>query len=342
MKESKKLVAVLTERAKNDSHTARNILKNVYTYDELKQRDNYINDLEENLTINKNIISNLLKEKLDDNNNNTIIEHLNTENKNLLTRYKSLLKERDDIQSRLLVSKQIIEDYKIHEQELIKEAKEEKAELLDQLNRKEYFLQILERKYERAFAVIKSKSHADQVLASLVKELGNNYKINENTTNLIKENEMLKANLANGKSRIKELTCKIQERYIERTKNEVKSNETNLNLLKEKMEELYQINIKLSEALNEANNKLMKYYKKKRKNKLNKSSIIVVNTKLLSEEKKDKNIKNKRKENESKPKVIKDRIILDSIKYDFNGLSTIVQDSVAGRILLSKLGYIPN
>jgi len=244
----------------------------------------YIKDLEQNLAINKEIIVELLRENLKEENSKIIIEKFNVENILLQQQVRKLAIERDELLAKLLITEQIVENLKRREGECCKEVAERQKEMLDQLDRKEFNLQKLERKYEKALTVLKNLEHKDQGVRKLLKVLKEDIRIDSKLSNIVKENELLQTELTDAKVKIKELTMQVNEGLTQEKVNEEKdhieiksagtpklkkresSSESMLTIrslkeeiikLNKRIEELYEINLNLSETLRSANSKLL-------------------------------------------------------------------------------------
>ena len=283
--------------------TARNHIKGKFIEKDKAQMYSYIKDLEHTLAINKEIITELLNKDSTERNNKKVIEKLNTENGNLQFQLKKVIRERNDYQARLLITEQIIEDNKARELEQARENEEKSIELIDQLNRKEFFLQNYERRYNKAINVLKKYSHKDQEIQQALKELNVDTKGDRKIANVVEENERLQNEIEEQRNKIQSLEAKIVEITetnvrLESLLEDYKTQEsshfncklrgyrgqpvkgtTNTNTeettdkdriwqLEEEMEktqaktqDLYKLNIRLSEALETANAKLS-YFKK--------------------------------------------------------------------------------
>ncbi|CDW75472.1 UNKNOWN [Stylonychia lemnae] len=107
-----------------------------------------IEDLQTTLKINKGIIKNLIDQKKG---LNQVIEYtfnqLNHENELLENKLKRIQEERDSLQARMLILQQIVEDTKDKEDDVAEMFKDEIEELKENLERKEYLLQVNEQRY---------------------------------------------------------------------------------------------------------------------------------------------------------------------------------------------------
>jgi len=152
----------------------------------------YIEDLESNLLINKQIISELCGQKTEiSKKTKGIIEKLNEENKRLTTKVKKLMLDKKDIEAKLLIQTQIINEFRIKEEENVKEFKSTIVELKDQLSKKEYAIQCLEKKYAEAqriiFHYLKDSPEVAALLTQMKMEAPN-----VGITNVVEQNNILK------------------------------------------------------------------------------------------------------------------------------------------------------
>jgi len=298
------------------SETTRKTVRASFIANERAQTAEYIKNLEQTLAINKEIISEMMGKNQSSGSMKSMITKLNNENGNLQNQLKKVIKDRNEAQSKLLIAEQLVENYKKHEIDACKDLQDKQIELVDQLNRKEYFLQNMERKYARAISLLTKFAHKDQEIKKGLKELKADIKGEQKVTNVVEENTRLSKELAEEKEKNKLLEKKIKELEIENLgssnirkiiktqinernyeKNEqieiiekvpklrvkrqndgkivinsssikldengsvIKKLTKEISELKQKTEELYSLNIKLSSALAEANDKLSNYQK---------------------------------------------------------------------------------
>eukprot|EP01022_Parablepharisma_sp_SALTPOND_P026516 TRINITY_DN64310_c1_g1_i1.p1 TRINITY_DN64310_c1_g1~~TRINITY_DN64310_c1_g1_i1.p1 ORF type:complete len:578 (-),score=50.72 TRINITY_DN64310_c1_g1_i1:1724-3457(-) len=288
------VVISLTE-VTEPSLTARNQIRCQFLEREKVQSQTYIKDLENTIAINKEIISELLSKDSSGHKNKKLIEKLNIENASLQAQLKKVIRERNDNQGKLLISEQIIEDYKTKEQEQLNEHREKQAELVDQLNRKEFILQSFERKYNKALVVLKRFSHKDQEIRQALKELNADLLPDKKISNVVEENENFERQLAEKSAKIVELETRLgemaeannrletlledykyrdlgsgkQKRQLTQAKTTVNTypeetlDKERIMLLEDELEKiqtkstnLYKLNVRLSEALEAANSKI--------------------------------------------------------------------------------------
>ena len=214
---------------------------------------------------------------------------------NLHKQLQGIIKERDDVQAKLLVVEQIVQNYKRNEQESNEESNHTKMELIDQLNRKEYWLQMIERQYCHALDELKKLSSSDPAIYQVFHKLKFNYNTDCKVSNVVELNNVLKAKLAAEEKKVKMLKTQMSEftstatlpqkedqiddfmivtteeshplrlQQIENKEN-LKDNQCieeykevdneNTKKLREKINELYKVNTKLTEALKEATSKI--------------------------------------------------------------------------------------
>eukprot|EP00826_Nyctotherus_ovalis_P007705 TRINITY_DN11963_c0_g1_i12.p1 TRINITY_DN11963_c0_g1~~TRINITY_DN11963_c0_g1_i12.p1 ORF type:complete len:341 (-),score=87.70 TRINITY_DN11963_c0_g1_i12:110-1132(-) len=267
----------------NENANADNKIRLDFALEQNRQAEAYIFNLENGIAINKQIILALLKDNVTNKQSAEAIKKLNAENANLYTLIKQLVNEREEIQGRLLISEQIIQNYKKQEEKLLKDVEKEKRELVDQLNRKEFVLQKVENRYERALQILSSMATKDQEVRKELKDLKADRRSKFKLTNVIEENERLRKELAQEKDLVKALTTQLNaaksaalllnSKSTINTQMKLKSsmeckkpNKSLMGLttdnknakskevaeLSKKIMELYRINITLSDALREA------------------------------------------------------------------------------------------
>eukprot|EP00826_Nyctotherus_ovalis_P012658 TRINITY_DN13364_c0_g1_i1.p1 TRINITY_DN13364_c0_g1~~TRINITY_DN13364_c0_g1_i1.p1 ORF type:complete len:338 (+),score=92.37 TRINITY_DN13364_c0_g1_i1:69-1082(+) len=228
---------------------------------EAQQIREYAADLESNLAINKAIISELVKKHVWSLQDKRVIEKLLQENSLLQDNVKKLMKERDDIQARLLISQQTNNNYKEREKDLISDMEHLKQQFMGQLTRKTYMLQSLEQKHDQALEVLKELAKKDQQIKKLLAVLNidcNSASVKSESLELPKE--------FNGRSYTTtsehfEKPCKertysmnVEGRCTEEGKRVL---ETEVENLKKKVNELHGVNLKLNEALRISNEKII-------------------------------------------------------------------------------------
>lgn len=178
------------------------------------QMTNYIKDLEKTIRINKEIMSEFFSadSKMGANNKKTI-EKLNQENTELQVQLKKAIKERDDAQASLLINEQINENNMQKEKDLIEENEEKLKDIQEELEFKEYELQFLEKKYNKAEAMLKRYASRIPEINALLKDLSNeaNEDKQEKISNVVEENEALAKELLNFKIRMEELEIKYHD-----------------------------------------------------------------------------------------------------------------------------------
>ena len=161
---------------------------------EKEERQQYVADLEATIVINKQIIQELCTSSTDVNaKTKAVFDKLNRENVELISRVKNLVKQRSELEGKVLIHAQIIEENRRREAEHLQEYKETALELKEQLNKKEYILQHLEKRCSDAEQMImkylKNSPEARSILAQM------QITINQNTgiSNVVEQNKLLKA-----------------------------------------------------------------------------------------------------------------------------------------------------
>ena len=206
---------MLSDSNRNKHDIERRLMKRNFMRKEDLQLKNYIKDLEHNLSLNKGIIADLVKNNIKDEHYKKIIEKLNVENENLHLQLKTIIKERDDAQANLLIANQIEENNKKHKTEEIKTLKEINEDLLDQLNRKEYSIQRIEQKYQTALEVMRGLVHKEPEVTRFLSELRMNDNIEIKITNVIDANNILKTELDIEKETNQRLAVQMLENGLE-------------------------------------------------------------------------------------------------------------------------------
>eukprot|EP00826_Nyctotherus_ovalis_P062625 TRINITY_DN9093_c0_g1_i2.p1 TRINITY_DN9093_c0_g1~~TRINITY_DN9093_c0_g1_i2.p1 ORF type:complete len:348 (-),score=91.82 TRINITY_DN9093_c0_g1_i2:206-1249(-) len=195
--------------------TERKVIRNTFTRKEHIQTKQYIKDLEHNLSVNKEIINELTKKNLKDSQYKTIIERLNKENATLQLQVRNTLRERDDIQAKLLLAEQVTINYKVHEQDAIKEVEQSKLELVDQLNRKEYAIQRIEQKYQRALEIMRELVHREPVVKRFFDELKDEGETDCKVTNVVEVNNQLKIELTLERQKVQKLAEQVIQQGLQ-------------------------------------------------------------------------------------------------------------------------------
>jgi len=212
-------VKVLFTDANESYSNERQKLKVSFIEKEKNQVGDYLSDIEKTLKINKEIVSELLKNDKNSSTYKTVSEKLNSESILLHNQLSKCKKEREDTQAKLLISEQIIQEYKTKEEDTKSEFEQTKKELLDQLSRKEYILQLQERRYLRLEEILKkcAKSEPEvwKTLKAMNLEIASEPKKIEN---VIEENENLNKKINELQIQVKNLQTKIEELAQENSK----------------------------------------------------------------------------------------------------------------------------
>ncbi len=184
------------EEEVSTSIAARQKLKINFLEHEKEERLQYISDLEATILINKQIIQELCTSAGDiAAKTKSLIEKLNNENKLLFAQVKNLTKQRNDTEGRALIQSQIIEENRCKEAEHLREFRETMIELKEQLNKKEFIIQSLEKRCCDAEQMImkymKNSPEARTVLAQMQMTISGNVGI----SNVVEQNKLLKAKI---------------------------------------------------------------------------------------------------------------------------------------------------
>eukprot|EP00826_Nyctotherus_ovalis_P024372 TRINITY_DN18866_c0_g1_i2.p1 TRINITY_DN18866_c0_g1~~TRINITY_DN18866_c0_g1_i2.p1 ORF type:complete len:327 (-),score=122.63 TRINITY_DN18866_c0_g1_i2:56-1036(-) len=170
-------------------------LKMAYLEKAHNDQTQYIKDLETSLLINKQIIGQLCAAESSSKKSKEVISKLNAENTQLTAKVKRLMGERNGFEGKLLIQAQIINECRMKEEEHVREFTSAVAELKEQLDKKEYAIQFLERRCIEAEKVIVSHLKNSPEVAAMVGHM----KIeipNVGISNVIEQNRVLKSKLA--------------------------------------------------------------------------------------------------------------------------------------------------
>jgi len=157
------------------------------------QMQNYIKNLEKTIAINKEIINDFCS-KASKNVEQKLVDKLNFENKELIQQVKNLTNERDELKAKLLISDQMIEEFKKKENEISKEYETKSKQMIEN----ECIL-ISEHK--------KKCMHLEEIIDKLNKDLINK----EREEILENEKSRLETTLHNANSKINELEIKLEQ-----------------------------------------------------------------------------------------------------------------------------------
>ena len=230
----------------NESHgEEKKHLKASFIDDNNNISKNHMQNLEKSIQINKELISDLLKDSKMGIIEKEVSIKLNLENA-LLQKQLSEMKEKySEVQAKLLISEQISQELRLKEEEVKTEFMEKNKEFLHQLSRKEYILQLYERRYTRAEELLKNYARKEQSVWKELKKL--NMEIESEPTyieNVVEKNDALNKKLLDCYQRINKLEEIVrnlttentrQKEYIEKLKLQKKSslyNYSNIELSK--------------------------------------------------------------------------------------------------------------
>jgi hypothetical protein len=170
----------------HDSVSTRRKIKCSFLKRDKVQASSYIKDLENTVTINKQIIESLLGDGLDEESSKNVMVSLNQENARLQVQLQSAIQERSSLQSRLLITEQIVAELKGKENNYEDQTQVKHQELLDQLNRKEYVLQNLQRKLDRVITVLEKYSSTDEEAKQVLDSIRLRGSHSNRITNIVK------------------------------------------------------------------------------------------------------------------------------------------------------------
>eukprot|EP00826_Nyctotherus_ovalis_P043396 TRINITY_DN4563_c0_g1_i1.p1 TRINITY_DN4563_c0_g1~~TRINITY_DN4563_c0_g1_i1.p1 ORF type:complete len:339 (+),score=92.99 TRINITY_DN4563_c0_g1_i1:122-1138(+) len=220
----------------------------------------YITDLESSLAINKTILGELVKKHVWSLQEKRVVEKLTQESVMLQEQVKKLVRERDELQMKLLISEQINENYKRREAEMMQDMAIAKLQFANQLNRKSALNKTLENRYMQLISVLKIIAPSDQRIAQLLilfkVDSGSNAVSNDsgkpepNTENSLSEDEESSANsdTLDQPRRNRKYSVNVNPRPMFREGGK-EALEKEADQLRVKVLELYKRNLKLSEAL---------------------------------------------------------------------------------------------
>ena len=247
------LLVELTQPSMTPSNSAH--FKNEYVFQNSKQTFNYIKSLEKNIAINKEVINELCSQTKTSQQYSKTIEKLNTENQELHTENKSLTKEKEALLAKCLVYEQIIDQSGIKEEEMNKDFNQQLLELKDQLNRKEYLIQEMEKKYYKSLEYLRKFCLNDPELRRQLKELQINCLEGKKISNVVEDNERLTDQIKKYEEKIKTLENRIKQLSANNTSKagEVKLTKSKSKALKIIKIDLFNQNANIFEDQNESN-----------------------------------------------------------------------------------------
>ncbi len=198
-----------------------------FVHTEKEESQSYISDLEETLKLNKEIIRDLCGSQGTD----KALAKLNTENTKQRDEILRLKKAKCDVEARELILTQMIEEYKTRELEHERDLLERTNELKDQINRKEYMAQIVEKRCRDAENMILKHLHFVPEAMRLVTKFSQQPFAGMPITNLVEANEKLVAE----KLQLERTVVRMQEELFD-SKKEAENLKTQNDSLKAKLE----------------------------------------------------------------------------------------------------------
>lgn len=121
-----------------------------FIYERISRLETLVNNMQNSLTINKSIISELLTSSPNAIDKDGIMNKLNNENTYLLEEVKKLQEKLNGTQTELLIANQIISNYKKSEKEFCKEILLLKKNYFTNLKNEKLKFQIVKKKYEES------------------------------------------------------------------------------------------------------------------------------------------------------------------------------------------------
>ena len=170
----------------------------------------YIKDLEESLSINKSIISELVN-KSNLSRSKDLINALNKENAILQKRLKITTADRDAYKSKLLILSQIFSEYKSDKNENLKEVQTKMNNIICEIDRKEYFLQKTEINLKKAIHLLQKYTVIDIAAKKFLAELSVTNKTEVKISSVIEENKALKKKLEQSQKTVNDLGGCLKE-----------------------------------------------------------------------------------------------------------------------------------
>jgi len=195
-----------TEFNDNQSSNGQNIRAS-FIDREHAQFQRTINDLKASLNIHKEIIKGLVDPTSVDSVSKILLHNALEENEQLNEVIQRVIMERDTAQAELLISQQLIEDYKGKEVEQDRAADEITIDLKDQLERKEYAIQCNEKRISVYENMLKTAAVRDEVLKQKLDRVDLMFE-DRRISNVVEENTLLRKEVANLK---KELEMLLEE-----------------------------------------------------------------------------------------------------------------------------------
>ncbi len=162
-----------------------------------KETAAYIADLEATIAINKKIIQDLcgVSGEKECASYKLAFAKLNEENIALQRQTKDLRRQRDEAQGKNLILEQMVDEMKTKEKEQLVEWRETNSELLEQLNLKEYYLQVLEKRCNDAEGIVLKYLRNVPEAIEAIGELHNPVNHRVGISNVVIQNKQMKSKL---------------------------------------------------------------------------------------------------------------------------------------------------
>ena len=193
-----------------DTAVTRTELKFSFIRQDNNQMRAYIENLEKTLIINKSIISQLVSTSNDLGKSKKIIEELHKENEFLHNNLKCTIKERNDIQTKCLLTEQILADSNAKIKELEEQLKNSSEDYLDQLNRKEYLVQKFLQNIRISLKLLKKYSKTDKRINLFIESL-NEDETNFKISDVVSQNKTLKTEVKTVSIKMRKLTEELSK-----------------------------------------------------------------------------------------------------------------------------------
>ena len=149
--------------------------------------------------------------------------------------FQRSMKEREEMQAKLLISEQMIDNFKNKETEMMSEFEEKTRELVNQLDLKEYMLQSVQHKYDKAEQILLKYAVKEIEIKMFLKNMKSDGLCDspQKISNLVEEVEEQNKELAIAKKRIEEL--EINQHDLVTLNNQLKFSLNEIQVLGDKM-----------------------------------------------------------------------------------------------------------
>jgi len=265
----------------SESLTNRSKIRTTFLEKERQEINSYIHDLENNLAINKSMLSEILVNQSKDSKtiNNSMVK-LNKENLQLQTTIKELRRKLEKERNQNLILEQLLEEMRFKNGEQVTELKEKNNELMEQLKLKEYYLQVFEKKCNDAeFFILKYLRHIPEAV-QVIQEIHSPIKKGVIISNVVIQNEELKKKIKELNKEINKLKTESCLQETRKVKETLKLKINTLTMENNNQKEKLSMQTKINQELYELNNKLTKQLK----NLNDQVNVLIHSTKIIGTE----------------------------------------------------------